>query len=52
MRRLREMSTLLANNEDEDEDLPSLEALTGRAGGRGKAEKAVELGEDEEEGTT
>ncbi|GAA5891810.1 hypothetical protein JCM8208_002896 [Rhodotorula glutinis] len=51
MRRLREMSMMLAN--DEDEDLPSLDALVGRATGRGNVEgAALELDADEEEGTT
>ncbi|BGP44375.1 hypothetical protein JCM10450v2_000186 [Rhodotorula kratochvilovae] len=53
MRRLRETSMLLANEMDEDEDLPSLDALVERARGRGDAEGApLELDKDEPEGTT
>ncbi|GAA5935244.1 hypothetical protein JCM3775_007247 [Rhodotorula graminis] len=53
MRRLREMSMMLANDDDGDEDLPSLDALVGRARGRRNVEgAAVEPDTGEEGGTT
>lgn len=53
MRRLREMSMMLANEGDDDEELPSLDALVERARGKGNAEgAALEVDADANEGTT